>query len=80
MKLTRTKNIECLGKNPQNYENVHDETYVYEQKPIKTDDFTETEEKEVKEHVEKRKMKRREIEKKEKIGRKKKTEKKCGID
>ena len=29
------KNIECLGKNLQNYENVHNETSVYEPKPIK---------------------------------------------
>ena len=36
--------IECLGKNPQNYEHVHDETSVYEQKQIKIDDFNETEE------------------------------------
>ena len=46
-------NIESLGKNPQNHENVRNETDVYEQKPIKIDDFNEAEEKEVKECVEK---------------------------
>ena len=51
------KEIEQLGKNPQNYKNAHAETSVFEQKPIKIDDFNEAEEKEVKERVEKRKVK-----------------------
>ena len=55
------KNIEYLQKNPQNYENVRNETSVYEQKPIKIDDFNEIEEKEVKECVEKIKIKRKEV-------------------
>ena len=38
-----------LGKSPHNYEEIRDETCVYEQKPIKIDDFNEDEEKEVKE-------------------------------
>ena len=50
-----------LGKNLQNYENVCDEKSVYELKPIKIDDFNEAVEKEVKEHVKKRKIKRREV-------------------
>ena len=65
LKPTRTKKkkkkVQQLGENPQNYESVHNETSVYEQKPIKIDDFNEAEEKENKEHVEKRKIKRREV-------------------
>ena len=34
---------------------------MYEQKPVKVDDSNETDEKEMKEHVEKRKRKRREV-------------------
>ena len=52
-------NIESLGKNPQNHENVCNETDVYEQKPIKIDDFNKGEENETKEHVEKRNIKQR---------------------
>ena len=55
------KNIDSLGKNPHNYESVCNETSVYEQKPTKIDDFKDAEEKEVKEHVQKRKQKRREV-------------------
>ena len=44
------------GKINKNYETVCDETSVYEQKPIKIDNFNEAEEKEVKEHIEKRKI------------------------
>ena len=50
-----------LGKNPHNYEEIRNETCAYEQKPVKIDDFNEVEEKEVKERIEKRKQKRREI-------------------
>ena len=46
-----------LGKNPENYEIMQNETLIFEQKPIKADDFNEIEEKEVKEWVEKRKQK-----------------------
>ena len=81
------KKIEQLGKNPQNYENNHAETCVFEQKPVKIDDFNKDEEKEVKESVEKRKMKRREVAEKNKLLKKKRnrrkikrTKKKCGID
>ena len=42
-----------FGKNPENYETIKSETSVFEQKPIKVDDFNEIEEKEVKERVEK---------------------------
>ena len=77
-----------MGKNPQNYESVYNETSVYEQKPIKTDDFNEAEEKEVKERVEKRKIKRREIAEKKQLFFKKRKDKnmikkqrrKCGLD
>ena len=44
-----------LGKNPDNYENVHNETNIYKQKPINVDDFNE---------VKKRKQKRRQVAKK----------------
>ena len=49
-----------LGKNPENYENIHKKTNIYEQKPVNIEDFKEVEEKEVKERVEKRRQKRRE--------------------
>ena len=41
--------MKTFGKNPNNYETVRKETYVYEQKPISVDDFNEVEEAEVKE-------------------------------
>ena len=73
LKPTRTKNfkkikkkIEQLEKNPQNYE-VFITKRVYEQKPIKIDDFNEAEEKEVKERVEKREIRRREVAEKNKL-------------
>ena len=50
-----------LGKNPENYENPQKETNIYEQKPINIDDFNEVQEKEVKERVEIRRQKRREV-------------------
>ena len=50
-----------LGKNPQNYEGVCNKISVYEQKPIKIDDFNKAEEKQIKERIEIRKIKRREI-------------------
>ena len=56
-----------MGKNLQNYESVHNEASVYEQKPIKINDFNEAEDKEVKERIEKRKIKRREVAKKNKL-------------
>ena len=61
-----------MGKNPQNYKNAHAETWVFEQKSIKIDDFNEAVEKEVKERVEKRKMKQREVTEKNKLLKKKK--------
>ena len=42
------KNNESLGKNPQNYEGVCNETCIYEQKPMKIDDFKEADKKKVK--------------------------------
>ena len=68
--------IEQLGKNPQNYENANAETSVFEQKTIKIDDFKEAEEKEVREHVEKRKIKRREVAQKNKLFKKRKNKRK----
>ena len=46
-----------LGKNPENYQSIRNETNIYEQKPINIDNFNETEENEVKERVEKQKQK-----------------------
>ena len=78
-----------MWKNPQNYESVHNETSVNEKKPIKIDDFNKTEEKEVKERVEKRKIKRREVAEKNKLKKKKKRKNRnkikklrrtCGVD
>ena len=65
------KNIDILGKNPNNYEGVRDETPVHEQKPIKIDEFNKAEEKEVKERIEKRKIKRREVAEKSKLPKRK---------
>ena len=55
-----------LGKNPENYEPIGNETDTYEQNPIIVYDFNEVEEREVKEIVEKRKQKRQEVAKKKK--------------
>ena len=61
----------------ENYENIRKETNVYEKKPVTTDDFNEVEEKEVKERVEKRRQKTREVaEQKKLLKKKKKKEKK----
>ena len=60
-----------LGKNPNNYGEIRNETSVYEQKPIKTHDFNEIEEKQVKEWVENRKQKRREVAENNKLLKKK---------
>ena len=63
-----------LSKKPQSHEGVSNEVSVYEQKPIKIDDFNEIEEKEIKERVEKRKMKRREVTENNKLLKKKEQE------
>ena len=59
-------------KNSENYETNHNETNLYEEKPTNIDDFNEVEEKEVKENVEKRKVKRGEVAEKNKLLKKKK--------
>ena len=53
--------MKLLGKSPKNYEEISNDVLVYEQKPIKIDNFNEAEQKEIKEHIEKRKLKRREV-------------------
>ena len=58
-----------LGKNPQNYEGVCNKISVYQQKPIKIDDFNKAEEKQIKERIE---IKRREIAENNKLFKKKK--------
>ena len=60
-----------MGKNPNNYESIRNETNIYERKPINIDDFNKAEEAEVKERVEKRKQKRREVAEKNKLLKKK---------
>ena len=50
-----------LRKKPQNYKKIGIDVSVYEQRPIKIDDFNEAEENKIKEGVEKRKIKRREV-------------------
>ena len=50
-----------LEKNPANYENKHEETCEFEQKPVKNfDEFSDTEEQEIKQREEKRNAARRE--------------------
>ena len=60
-----------MGKNPINYESIRKETNIYEQEPIKIDDFNESEETELKQRVEKRKQRRREVAEKNKLLKKK---------
>ena len=76
-----------LGKNLNDCEEIRNETYLYEQKPVKVDDFNETEEKQVKKQVEKRKQKRREMAENNKLLKKRKNKRKirkkkklCGND
>ena len=52
---------QTLAKNPVNYENEHKETREFEQKPIKNfDEFSDSEEQEIKQRAEKRNTARRE--------------------
>ena len=53
--------MRSIGKNPSNYENIRKETNTYKQKLINTDDFNDSEEAEVKERVNKRKLKQHEM-------------------
>ena len=53
--------MKLLGESPKNYEEISNDVLVCKQKPIKIDDFNEAEQKEIKDHVEKRKLKRREV-------------------
>ena len=61
-----------MGKSSHNYEEIRNETCVYEQIPIKIDEFNETEEKEVKERIEKRNQKRTKVAESNKLFLKKK--------
>ena len=63
-----------LGKHPENYESIRNETCTYEQKPISVDDFNKVKEKEVKGKVEKRKQKWGEVAEKNKLLKKRKQE------
>ena len=60
-----------LGKNPENYETTRNDTCVFEQKPIKVENFNKIEQRQVKERVEKRKEKRCEVAEKNKLLKKK---------
>ena len=60
-----------MGKNPDNYETIRDETNIYKQKPINNYEFNDVEEDEVRERVKKRKEKRREVAEKKKVVKKK---------
>ena len=71
--MDKKKLESSLGKNPENYETIRNETNIQKQKPINIDDFNEVEEKEVKEGVEKQKQKRCEVAEKNKLLKKKKT-------
>ena len=52
---------QTLVKNPVKYKNEHKETCELEQKPIKNvDEFSDSEEQEIKQHAEKRNAARRE--------------------
>ena len=65
--------MEMLGKNPKSHEVIRNEVSVYEKQTIEIDDFDETEEKEIKEHVEKIKIKIREVAENNKLLKKKET-------
>ena len=62
--------MEMLDKSPQNYNGAHNNISVYDQKPIKNDDFNEAEEKKIKDHVGKRKIKRWDVTENNKIKKK----------
>ena len=68
-----------MGKNPDNYESIRNETNIYEQKPINIDDFNEAKEAEIKKRVEKRKQKRREVAEKNKLFKKKRKQEEIKI-
>ena len=68
-----------LGKNPENYENIHKETNIYEQKPATIGDFNQVEENQVKERVEKQRQKRQEVAEQNKLLRKKKKQEETKI-
>ena len=55
------KKMELIGKKPPKYEEIRNDVLVQEKNPIKIDDFNEAEENKIKERVEKRKLKRREV-------------------
>ena len=58
--------MESLGKKTQNYEDIHNKTCVYEQKPVKIDGFNEAKEKRSERVRWKMKIKRREVTEKNK--------------
>ena len=64
LKLKKIRTNETIREKVQNYENICKNTFVYAQKPVKTDDFSEVDEKEVKEHVEKKKQYKGKLQKK----------------
>ena len=71
-----TSSLKHIRKIPPNYEEMRNEVLVYEQKPLEIDDFNEAEEKEIKERVGKRKLKRTEVAENKLLKKKKKKRKK----
>ena len=59
--------MRSMGKSPNNYENIRKETNIYQQKPVNIDKSNDSEEADVKEQVEKRKNKWREVAEKNKL-------------
>ena len=59
--------IRSIGKNPNNYENIQKETNIYEHKLVNIDVFNDSEEADIKERVEQRKNKRKEVAEKNKL-------------
>ena len=55
------KKMELIGKKPPKYEEIRNDVLVQEKNPIKIEDFNEAEENKIKQRVEKRKLKRREV-------------------
>ena len=65
-----------MGKNPENFETIHNETKIYEQKPINIDEFNDVEKTESRECIAKGKEKRRDVAEKNKLLKKRKNKSK----
>ena len=65
-----------MGKNPENFETIHYETKIYEQKPINIDEFNDVEKTESRECIAKGKEKCRDVAEKNKLLKKRKNKSK----